>query len=312
MLGGTAGSGKQNALLAEYSTQLVRSMLHHRAWLAEQTAHAETQLASRHKSEFMATISHELRTPLNSVLGFAKLLSEHQRRDLRDGEIVEYAELIAAAATHLLCVITDVSDICRIESGKYALDAHQVNLDDVLQVALASLRPTAFEAGVALEGHFDKDLPSVTGDEGKLRTVFSNLIGNAVRFTPRGGAVRVECRTLADGGVAVHVRDTGIGMTQEEIALALTPFAQTDAQADAQTDAQADARTDAGRTRWREGTGLGLPIAKALVQLHGGEVEIASSPAQGTEVRVILPCTPRPQVADQLHSLKQVGSNGAP
>jgi two-component system cell cycle sensor histidine kinase PleC len=293
MLGRAAGSVRQNSLMAEYSTLLAQSLLHHRAWLAEQTARAETQLARRHKSEFMATISHELKTPLNSVIGFAKLLSEHQRRDLGNGEIVEYAELIAAAATQLICVINDVSDICKMQSGKYALDAREVNLDDILQVALASLRPTAFEAGVALEGHFEKDLPSITGDEGKLRKVFSNLIDNAVRFTPRGGAVRVERRALQDGGVAVHVRDTGVGMTEEEIALALTPFAQT-----------------AGHTRWREGTGLGLPIAKALVQLHGGKLEIASSQAQGTEVRVILPFTPQASAAHQLPSLQQAGYTG--
>src|SRR5262249_37497376 len=161
--------------------------------------------------------------------------------------------------------------ISRMHNDAFTLDARKVELNEILQVALASLRPTAFETGVALEGDFDKDLPSVEADPGKLRKVFANLIGNAVRFTPRGGAVKVEGRTLQDGGVAVRVRDSGHGMTREEIAAALAPFPQS------------------GHARWREGTGLGLPIAQALVQLHGGRLQIESSEAQGTEVTVILP-----------------------
>ena len=110
------------------------------------------------------------------------------------------------------------------------------------------------------------------GDAAKLRQVFGNLIGNAVKFTPPGGSVTVEARSL-EGGVVVLVRDTGLGMSKEEISVALTPFAQV----------------DAGRSRWREGTGLGLPIARALVQLHGGRLEIRSAKSMGTEVVVNLP-----------------------
>ena len=161
-----------------------------------------------------------------------------------------------------------------MQNGAFTLDTREVELGEILQVVLASLQPTAFEAGVALEGHFDKDLPTIEGDSGKLRKVFASLIGNAVRFTPRCGAVRVEGRRRQDGGVAVQVCDTGHGMTEEEIAAALAPFAQS------------------GHARWREGTGLGLPIAQALVQLHGGSLQIKSSKAHGTEVKVILPATP--------------------
>jgi two-component system cell cycle sensor histidine kinase PleC len=273
MLSGTVGPGKQSSLMAEYSEVLADSVLRHKAWLAEHQARIETQLANKVKSEFIANMSHELRTPLNTVIGFAKLLGEHKKRHLKDSEVIEYADLIRDAATHLLSVINDILDISKMQSGKYTLDAREVELDEILQVSLASFKPTALEVGVTLGGQLDAGLPTVKGDAAKLRQVFGNLISNALKFTPSGGSVCIEARTLEKGGAAVTVRDTGLGMTEEEIEVALTPFAQV----------------DASRSRWREGTGLGLPIAKALVQLHGGRLQIRSTKSLGTEVTVILP-----------------------
>jgi signal transduction histidine kinase len=273
MLSGTAGPGKQPSLMAEYSLLLAGSVLRHKAWLAEHTAQIETQLASKVKSEFIANMSHELRTPLNTVIGFAKIMGAHRERPLADAEVVEYADLIRDAATHLLAVINDILDISKMQSGKYTLDTREVDLDEVLQVALATFRPTAVEVGVALEGQFDAGLPTVKGDPAKLRQVFGNLISNALKFTPPGGTVTIEACAGAGGGASVRVRDTGLGMSNEEITVALTPFGQV----------------DASHSRWREGTGLGLPIAKALVQLHGGRLEIRSAKTLGTEVTVMLP-----------------------
>jgi two-component system cell cycle sensor histidine kinase PleC len=266
--------------MAEYSSLLAQSVLRQRAWLAEHTARIETQLASKVKSEFIANMSHELRTPLNTVIGFAKLIGEHQKRRLKDNEIVEYADLIRDAATHLLAILNDILDISKMQSGKYTLDAREVELDEILQVSLASFRPTAQEGNVELKSQIDPGLPTVKGDPAKLRQVFGNLISNAIRFTPSGGTVSLEARATEDGGATVCVRDTGLGMSSEEIAVALTPFAQV----------------DAGHARWREGTGLGLPIAKALVQLHGGRLEIGSAKSLGTQVTVILPS--RSEVSD--------------
>jgi two-component system cell cycle sensor histidine kinase PleC len=273
MLSASAGLSRQTSLMAEYSSLLADSVLRHKAWFAEHSARIETQLASKVKSEFIANMSHELRTPLNTVIGFSKLLGEHKKRQLEDADIVEYAGLIRDAATHLLAVINDILDISKIESGKFTLDAREVELDEVLNVALTSFRPAATQVGVQLESRIDANLPVVKGDPGKLRQVFNNLLGNAVKFTPPGGMVTLDARALADGGVSVHVRDTGLGMTKDEIIVALTPFAQV----------------DASHSRWREGTGLGLPIAKALVQLHGGQLVIRSAKSLGTEVVVTLP-----------------------
>jgi two-component system, cell cycle sensor histidine kinase PleC len=282
MLSGTLGPSKANTLMAEYSALLADSMLRHRAWLAENSARVEAQLAAQVKSEFISNMSHELRTPLNTVIGFAKLIGEHDRRRLGDAEIIEYADLIHGAATHLLAVINDVLDISKMQSGKYTLDAREVDLAEILQVALASHKMTAGEVGVLLDSRLEPGLPPVKGDPAKLIQVFSNLVGNAVKFTQRGGSVTVEARPQPSGGAAVYVRDTGLGMSEAEVAVALTPFGQV----------------DAGHSRWRDGAGLGLPIAKALVQLHGGSIEISSAKSSGTEVAVMLPSAREVAVTD--------------
>lgn len=273
MLNGAFGNTRSNSLMSEYASLLGDAVLRHRARIAEQSARIEAELASKVKSEFIANMSHELRTPLNTVIGFSKLLAEHERRKLGDGEIVEYAQLINDAAGHLLAVINDILDISKIQSGRYTIDAREVNLDEILQAAIAWFRVSAAEANVTIQLRIAIDLPPIRGDAVKFRQIFTNLLSNAVKFTPAKGTISVEALRGSDGGVTVIVRDTGIGMSEGELLVAMTPFGQV----------------DGGRARWREGTGLGLPIAKALVELHGGRLEIRSAKSIGTEVVVILP-----------------------
>lgn len=260
--------------MGEYATLLADAVLRQRAREAEHTARVETELASRVKSEFISNMSHELRTPLNTVIGFAKLVSEYDTRRLSGDQIIEYANLIHDAATHLLAVINDILDISKIQSGKYTLDAREVQLGELVTAAVASFKTSATGLGVDLEAAASPDVPAVRGDPGKLLQVLNNLISNAVKFTPPGGSVRVSATASDDEGAIISVRDTGVGMTDEEVRLSLTPFAQV----------------DASHSRWREGAGLGLPIAKALVQLHGGKLKVNSSKSIGTEVIVTLPC----------------------
>jgi two-component system, cell cycle sensor histidine kinase PleC len=273
MLFGSVGSPKSSSLMNEYASLLSDAVLRHRARVAEHSARIEAELASKVKSEFIANMSHELRTPLNTVIGFSKLLSQHQQRRLPDKEIIEYATLISDAASHLLSVINDILDISKMQSGKYTLDSHELNVGKILVASAESFRMLTTEARIKMQISIAQDLPAVRGDALKLKQVFTNILANAVKFTPADGIVSIESRRTTNNGVVILIRDSGLGMSAEEIDIAMTPFGQV----------------DGGRSRWREGAGLGLPIAKALIELHGGRLEVRSTKGKGTDVAIVLP-----------------------
>ncbi|MFN3868809.1 MAG: sensor histidine kinase [Hyphomicrobiaceae bacterium] len=259
--------------MSVYSSLLGDAVLRQRTRAAEQTARIESELANRVKSEFIANMSHELRTPLNTIIGFSKILAEHDRRRLPDDEIVEYAQLINDSADHLLSVINDILDISKIQSGKYTIDAHETSIADIVKYCQTTFQKQAYDSGVELAVSMPSPLPPVRGDTAKLRQAISNIVSNPIKFTPNGGKVLIEATATMDGGLVVVIRDNGVGMSEEEIAVAMTPFGQV----------------DGSRTRWREGAGLGLPIARALIDLHGGRIDIKSRKGQGTAVSVLLP-----------------------
>ncbi len=272
MLNGATG-GKNSSLMSEYSTLLGEAILRSRARAAEQTAQIESDLTSKIKSEFISNMSHELRTPLSTIIGFSKLMREQQSRPLSDDVISEYAHLINDAASHLLLIINDILDISKLQSGRYNIDTQQIELRSILAKILLKSEKAAAAANVTLHEQFDDGQLAVCGDPEKLTQLFSNLIENAIKFTKPGGAISIETTKLADESSAIYIRNTGKGMTKREIEVALLPFGQV----------------DGTRTRWREGTGLGLPIAKALAELHGGQLSINGIMGKGTEVIVTLP-----------------------
>ena len=273
MLGQAFGPNRSTSLLSEYSNLLGDAILRHRAKIAEKSARVEAELANKLKSEFIANMSHELRTPLNTIIGFSRLIGEQEKRQLSKENVAEYSGLIQEAAKHLLAIINDILEISKIQAGKFTLDLQELHVDEVLGSSLAFFKVAADDASVKLIQDISHDLPVIKGDAVKLKQIVMNLLSNAIKFTPEGGRVTLRAVTEPDGQVRISVRDTGVGMTEDEMMIAMLPFGQV----------------DGGRSRMREGTGLGLPIAKALVELHGGSLSIKSVKGEGTEVSLLVP-----------------------
>nr|MCH9764906.1 HAMP domain-containing histidine kinase [Alphaproteobacteria bacterium] len=179
----------------------------------------------------------------------------------------------------------------KIQSGRYTLDTSDINIEEIVEAVISETRLTAAEANVKVQSRIALNLPVVKGDVKKLRQIFTNLIGNAIKFSDRGDAVTISVAPNRERGVTAIVRDTGAGMTEEELRTAQTPFGQV----------------DGGRNRMHEGTGLGLPIAKALTELHGGELRITSEKGTGTEAAVILPPPHKVSVARARESISGHG-----
>jgi signal transduction histidine kinase len=226
---------------------------------------------SRAKSEFLANMSHELRTPLNAIIGFAEILKDERLSTARPP--AEYATDIHQSGLHLLTIINDVLDMAKIEAGKIELDENLFDLDSEVEVVLRMILPRAKEGALTVETAIVRDLPPVYADRRLLRQILLNLLSNAVKFTPRGGRVTLAAGLEPDGRLTITIGDTGIGIAQEDLDRVMQPFAQV----------------DAGLSRRYEGTGLGLPICKALTELHGGIMTMSSTPGRGTTVTVRFP-----------------------
>lgn len=240
-------------------------------------------LANRTKSEFLANMSHELRTPLNAIIGFSEIMRSALFGPL-DARYRDYAVDINASGTHLLQIINDVLDLSKIESGHLSVEAEEVDLVDIVDACDRLMRPRAIEAGIA----FDMSQGPPGGciarvDPTHAKQVLLNLVSNAVKFTPAGGTVRVVLRPGIEGMHEIEVHDTGIGMSEAEIALAFEPFRQV----------------DNSHARQHQGTGLGLPLARRLAELQGGTLKLVSQPGAGTVVTVRLPAERASAVPDR-------------
>jgi two-component system, cell cycle sensor histidine kinase PleC len=233
----------------------------------------EAEQANRAKAMFLANMSHELRTPLNAVIGFGEVIATAMFGPVGNTKYQEYARDIVASGRYLLAIITDILDLSKIEAGRVEIVDETIDLNAVFESCQRLGASRADRAGVKLVFEAQPDLPMLRGDQRAITQVLVNLIANSVKFTPSGGTVRVEANLLANEDLRIVVSDTGIGMAKQDIGLAMRSFEQL----------------DRGWTKKYEGTGLGLPIAKGLIESHGGKFEVASQANVGTTVTITLP-----------------------
>ncbi|NJO12271.1 MAG: HAMP domain-containing histidine kinase [Gammaproteobacteria bacterium] len=240
-----------------------------------QEARDKAEAANRAKSDFLANMSHELRTPLNAIIGFSDIIKEQMLGPVGNERYVEYIRDINNSANHLLSVINDILDLSKIEFGNVPLIEENVDLDAVLQACLTSHRRTRPDNG----GHHRSTtsrlaaMPVLWAEQRRIKQILINLLSNAVKFTPNGGMIAIDLRRERDDGLAIIVADTGIGIRREDFDVIMAPFGQA----------------DTGLNRKFEGTGLGLPLTKAFIEMHGGRLLLDSELGQGTTVTVVLP-----------------------
>jgi len=259
-------------LLRTFATQSALAIQNARLFHEIADKSRQLEAASRHKSEFLANMSHELRTPLNAVIGFSEVLLQRMFGELNDKQD-EYLKDIYASGQHLLSLINDILDLSKIEAGRMELAPAPFHLPSALENAVTLVKERAARHGIALELHIDPALGEVTGDERKIKQILLNLLSNAVKFTPEGGRISLKAGRR-DSAVEISVTDTGIGIAPEDQAAIFEEFRQVGSD-----------------ERKREGTGLGLTLAKKFVELHGGRLWVESEPGRGSTFTFTLPVT---------------------
>jgi len=237
------------------------------------SAKIEAEEANVAKSRFLANMSHELRTPLNAIIGFSEVIAAEMFGAIHNAKYREYASDILRSGRHLLDIVNTVLDLAKTEAGKMTLRPEIVDLRDTIAECTQMLRDQCAAEGQTLETAEPEEPLAVLGEKAKLKQIFLNLLSNAIKFTERGGVIAISPEADTSGSIAVAIRDTGIGMSASEIEVAVSPFGQVDNRLE----------------RRYSGTGLGLPLTKALVELHGGEFRITSEKGKGTTVTVRIP-----------------------
>jgi len=258
-------------LFLQHRRQEAESRAEASAEQAETDAEARrlAEAASGAKSRFLALMSHELRTPLNAILGFSEVIARQTMGPVAP-RYADYAQDIHRSGQHLLTLISDILELARAESGRLRLSEEETSLFEVVDPCVRLIAPRAQQQGVALSVALAKNV-RLNADSTKLRQTVLNLLSNAVKFTPAGGRVEIRAKQHGSGGLAIQVADTGIGIRPEDIPQALLPFERLKG------------------AEKIEGTGLGLPLAKMLTELHDGVLELSSMPGRGTRVTIHLP-----------------------
>ncbi len=257
---GYRGIGRDITTLKQHENQLVEKK-------------TEAEKANSMKSMFLARVSHELRTPLNSIIGFSEILKGETFGPLGNPQYNEYTQDILESARHLLKVINNILDMSKAEAGKMELEEEKVLIEETLLSSLRFIAEQAKARDLDIEEDINLKDIYMSVDPAKIRQILLNLLGNALKFTPEGGRIRLTGQRTLEGDIEISVEDTGVGISAEDLPIALESFGQVDNKL----------------SRHHEGTGLGLPLAQALTKLHGGTFTIDSQPAEGTRVTITLP-----------------------
>ena len=247
--------------------------MRHDAAMAHKAARVEAELANSESLSFIATMNHELRTPLNAILGFSEILSNAEVKNPPKELVAEYASYINDSANHLLAIVNGILEISKIQSGKLLLCIEAVSLQEVIKTCITMLSGVARDARISVECNIGENLPLIRADPVKLRQIILNILGNAIKFTPEEGYISVVCMNHDEDHIKIVITDSGEGIPADLIHVALEPFRQI----------------ETGLNRKYDGTGLGLPIAKALCEAHNGSLKIESALHRGTEVTISLP-----------------------
>jgi signal transduction histidine kinase len=236
-------------------------------------ARREAERASAAESDFLAKVSHEIRTPLNSIVGFSEVMLEERFGPIGNERYRDYLKDIRASGEHVVSLLNNLLDLSKIEAGQYDLAPASLALNEVVQGCVAVMQPQANRERIIIRTSLSPTLPPVTADPRSLRQIVLSLLSNSIKFTGAGGQVIVSTAQSADGEIVLRVRDTGIGMDEKELGVALEPF-----------------RHLATAARWgSDGTGIGLPLTKALAEANHARFAITSKVNDGTLVEVAFP-----------------------